>query len=188
MASGFLEGKWIVFERSGPVWSRGSVSSFLGSLETSPQGGADGEHPLALLSTSPSRSRNRAPASHFLKTATPQGCSLRPYKSTNRHRMCNHFQCFCRGSFSRFGASLEGSKTSALQREHVLEQPEPQKWGQRCSGSTIRNERKRGNEASAAAGTRFGRSGSPKMRPAPQREQHFEKKHKRKPVSRKSCA
>ena len=103
------------------------------------------------------------------------GGFLRPQKSTNRHRMCNHFQCFCRGSFSRFGASLEGSKTSALQREHVLEQPEAQKLGQRCSGSTIRNERKRGNEASAAAGTRFGRSGSPKMRPAPQREQHFEK-------------
>ena len=89
--------------------------------------------------------------------------------------MCNHFPCFCRGPFSRFGASLEGSKTSALQREHVLEQPEAQKLGQRCSGSTIRNERKRGNEASAAAGTRFGRSGSPKMRPAPKREQYFEK-------------
>ena len=115
------------------------------------------------------------------------GGFLRPQKSTNRHRMCNHFQCFCRGSFSRFGASLEGSKTSALQREHVLEQPEAQKLGQRCSGSTIRNERKRGNEASAAAGTRFGRSGSPKMRPAPQREQHFEKKHKRKPNSDQSC-
>ena len=99
----------------------------------------------------------------------------RPQKSTNRHRMCNHFQCFRRGSFSRFGASLEGSKTSALQREHVLEQPEAQKLGQRCSGSTIRNERKRGNEANTAAGTRFGRSGSPKMRPAPQRDQHFEK-------------
>ena len=115
------------------------------------------------------------------------GGFLRPQKSTNRHRRCNHFQCFCRGSFSRFGASLEGSKTSALQREQVLEQPEAQKLGQRCSGSTIRNERKRGNEASAAAGTRFGRSGSPKMRPAPQREQHFEKKHKRKPVSQESC-
>ena len=103
------------------------------------------------------------------------GGFLRPQNLTNRHRMCNHFQCFCRGSFSRFGASLEGSKTSALQREHVLEQPEAQTLGQRCSGSTIRNERKRGNEVSAAAGTRFGRSGSPKMRPAPQREQHFEK-------------
>ena len=32
-ALGFLEGKWIVFERSGPVWNRGSISSFLGSLD-----------------------------------------------------------------------------------------------------------------------------------------------------------
>ena len=45
----------------------------------------------------------------------------------------------------------------------------------RCSGSTLWNNQRRRNWASAAAGTRFGRSGSPKMRPAPQREQHFEK-------------
>ena len=102
------------------------------------------------------------------------GASFGP-KNQRINTRCVITSMFCRGSCSRFGACLEGSKTSALQREHVLEQPEAQKLGQRCSGSTIRNERKRGNEASAAAGTRFGRSGSPKMRPAPQREQHFEK-------------
>ena len=62
MALGSLEGKWIVFERSGPVLSRGSMSSSLGSPESSPQGGADGALPLALLSTSPSPSRKGAPA------------------------------------------------------------------------------------------------------------------------------
>ena len=45
-------------------------------------------------------------------------------------------------SFSRFGAYLEGRETPALQREHVLEQPEAQKWGQRCSGSKILKDRK----------------------------------------------
>ena len=99
MAPGSLEGKWIVFERSGPVWSRSSMSSSLGSPETSPRGGADGEHPLALLSTSPSQSRSGAPASYFLKATTPQsgGGPSAAQKSTNRHRMRNHFRtvlCF----------------------------------------------------------------------------------------------
>ena len=50
----------------------------------------------------------------------------------------------------------------------------------RGSGSTFWNNQRRRNWASAAAGARFGTSGSPKMRPAPQREQHFEKKHRAK--------
>ena len=72
MALGSLDGKWIAFERSGSVLSRGSMSSSLGSPKSSPQGGADGEHPLALLSTSPSQSRNGAPALYFFKATTPQ--------------------------------------------------------------------------------------------------------------------
>ena len=99
MVPGSVEGKWIIFERSGPVWSRGSISSSLGSPKSSPRGGADGEHPLALLSTSPSQSRNRAPAGYFLKTTTPQtgGGLSAAQKSTNRYRMCNHFRLFFRG-------------------------------------------------------------------------------------------
>ena len=62
MALGSLDGKWIVFERSGSVLSRGSMSSSLGSPKSSPQGGADGTLPLALLSTSPSPSRKGATA------------------------------------------------------------------------------------------------------------------------------
>ena len=55
------------------------------------------------------------------------GVLLRPKKSTNRHRMCNHVRCFFRVAFSRFWAYLEGPKTPALHREHDLEQPEAQK-------------------------------------------------------------
>ena len=36
----FLEGKWIVFERTGPVRSRGFMVSSLGSPKSSPQGGS----------------------------------------------------------------------------------------------------------------------------------------------------
>ena len=66
----------------------------------------------------------------------------RPKKSMNRRRMCDHFRCFFGRSFSRFWAYLEGPKTPALQREQDLEQPEAQKWGQRCSGSNILKDRK----------------------------------------------
>eukprot|EP00959_Pyramimonas_sp_CCMP1952_P255216 5330664-Pyramimonas_sp.AAC.1 len=62
MAPGSLEGKWIFFERFGSVCSRGSMSSSWGSPKIFTQGGTDGEHPLALLSTSPSQSKNRTPA------------------------------------------------------------------------------------------------------------------------------
>ena len=75
----------------------------------------------------------------------------------------------------------------------------------RCSASTFWNNQRRRNWASAAAGARFGTSGSAEMRPALQREHDSEgaearklgqrfsessilkKKHKRKPVSRESC-
>eukprot|EP00959_Pyramimonas_sp_CCMP1952_P165541 3460464-Pyramimonas_sp.AAC.1 len=55
-----LEGKWILFEGPGLVWSRGSMFRSLGSAKSSPQGGVDGEHPPALLATSPSENRNGA--------------------------------------------------------------------------------------------------------------------------------
>eukprot|EP00959_Pyramimonas_sp_CCMP1952_P342953 7184617-Pyramimonas_sp.AAC.1 len=58
MALGSLKG--VAFGTSRPVWTRGSMSSPLGSLKAS-QGGADGEHPLALLSTASSRNRRGAP-------------------------------------------------------------------------------------------------------------------------------
>ena len=92
-----------------------------------------------------------------------------------------------------------GPKTGmrpALQREHDLERPKHGNEAcaaaaQRCScsaallgrtertrqcgrGNTIWNSRRRGNRASAAAGTRFGTTRGAEMRPALQREHHFE--------------
>ena len=40
MAPEFLEGNWIVFEKTEPVWSRGSMVSSLGSPKSAPQGGS----------------------------------------------------------------------------------------------------------------------------------------------------
>ena len=99
MALGSLEGKRIVFERSGPVLSRGSMSSSMGSPKSSPQGGADGALPLALLSTSPSPSRLGLLLDTSSKGRRPKvgGGLLRPKKSTNRPRVCNHFQWFFGG-------------------------------------------------------------------------------------------
>ena len=149
MALGSLEGKWIVFERSGLVLSRGSMSSSLGYPKSSPQGGADGTLPLALLSTSPSSSRKGRRLKMWGAFCGPKnqridtGCVI----TSN---------VFVGGHFLDLGLLWKDRKR------------------RRCSGSTFWNNWRRRNWATAAAGARFGTSRNAEMRPALQREHDSE--------------